>query len=169
VIAPADAIAIGIGGNVGTEAELVERFGRARDAVAALGPVTSGALYRTAPIGPDQPAFLNSAIVVVAAETSPDRLIAQLLDIERSLGRVREREQRWGPRPIDLDVLVWGTRTIAAPALTVPHPRLAGRRFALAPLADVLGPQFAIVGVGTIAELLARVADQVVERVAEVW
>ncbi len=165
----AEPIAIGIGGNVGTEAELVERFVRAREALRDLGPVTSGALYRTAPIGPDQPAFLNTAVLLRAPQIDPDRLIARLLDLERSLGRVREREQRWGPRTIDLDVLVWGTRTIASPGLTVPHPRLAQRRFALAPLADVVGPAFEIVGLGALFDVLAGVADQPVERIAATW
>jgi len=156
-------VVIGLGGNLGSDDEIVERFRRAREALAALGPVRSAALYRTAPVGhPEQPAFLNSAVSVRAADLQPAELIATVLELERLLGRDRARETRWGPRPIDLDVLVWGARTHRTPELEVPHPRLAARRFALAPLAD-LYPELVIPGHGPVAALLARVTDQPLE------
>ena len=166
--AAAAPVVIGLGGNVGTDAEIVARFGHARAALEALAAVRSARLYRSAPMGPAQPAFLNTAVgVAVAAE--PGELIATLLEIERLLGREREREARWGPRPIDLDVLVWGARVVRTPELEVPHPRLAERRFALAPLIDLVGEDFIVPGLGTAGALARRVADQRCEELAERW
>jgi 2-amino-4-hydroxy-6-hydroxymethyldihydropteridine diphosphokinase len=161
-------IVVGLGGNVGGEAELIERFAAAREAIAALGDVRSARLYRSAPIGPAQAAFLNTAVGLVA-DVLPDALIVTLLELERLLGRDRRGEARWGPRRIDLDVLVWDDRTIATPALEVPHPRLAERRFALAPLVDLVGEAYAVPGHGAAGALLARVRDQACEAIAERW
>lgn len=162
-------IVIGLGGNVGSFDELVARFVLAREALSALGPVRSAPLYRTAPIGPQQPAFLNSAVRLQLPDLQPAELIATVLEIERLLGRDRTRETRWGPRPIDLDVLVWGDRTIRTPELEVPHPRLGERRFALEPLVALLGPAAIVPGLGPLAPLLRRVADQQLEQLADSW
>jgi 2-amino-4-hydroxy-6-hydroxymethyldihydropteridine diphosphokinase len=160
-------IAIGFGGNVG---DVRATFERAREAIAQLGEVRSAALYRTAPIGPEQPAFLNTAVRVHADNsTLPRELAATLQELERLLGRDRARELRWGPRPIDLDVLLWDARVIRTPELEVPHPRLVERRFAIEPLIDLFGEAHEVPGAGTIGALAARVADQLVERVAERW
>ena len=154
-------IIIGLGGNVGGEAAVLERFRRAREALFA---VRSAPLYRSAPIGlAVQPPYLNTAIECEIAE------IAMLLEIERLIGRDRASEVRWGPRPIDLDVLVWDQRVIATPELEVPHPRLAERKFALAPLAALVGEAFVVPGKGTVGELLARVRDQDVSEIAASW
>src|SRR5690606_40606015 len=126
-------------------------------------------LYRTAPIGPAQPAYLNSAVRLRAAELTPAELIATVLELERLLGRDRRGEARWGPRPIDLDVLVWGGRVVRTPELEVPHPRLPDRRFALAPLVALLGPSFEVPGAGAAGALLARVRDQDLVELAPTW
>ena len=162
-------VVIGLGGNVGGEPAVVERFARARAAIAELGAVGSARLYRSAPIGPDQPWFLNTAVRVAVADAQPGELIATLLEIERLLGRRRETEARWGPRPIDLDVLVWGARIIRAPQLEVPHPRLAERRFALLPLIDLVGEDFVVPGAGPAGALARRVADQRCDEIAATW
>ena len=164
-----DPVVIGLGGNVGTEAEIVQRFGDARAALEALGAVRSARLYRSAPLGPAQPAFLNTAVRIALDGAQPDELIATLLELERLLGRRREVEARWGPRTIDLDVLVWGARVIRTPALEVPHPRLIERRFALAPLVDLLGDDFVIPGAGPAGAALRRVADQACQDLAATW
>jgi len=161
-------IVIGIGGNIGTQAEIVERFCAAREALAALGDVVSAPLYRTAPVGPTQAAFLNTAVRARLPDVLPRELIATLLEIERLLGRDRASEERWGPRRIDLDVLVWGTRVIRDEGLEVPHPRMHERRFALAPLADLL-PDAVIPGHGPVAALLERVRDQPIEHLSSTW
>jgi 2-amino-4-hydroxy-6-hydroxymethyldihydropteridine diphosphokinase len=162
-------LVIGLGGNVGTEAEIVERFDRARSALGALGAVRSAPLYRSAPVGPPQPAFLNTGVVIAIAGAQPAELIATILELERLLGRTRLAEARWGPRRIDLDVLVWGARRVHTPELSVPHPRLAERKFALAPLVALLGEAFVVPGVGAAGALLARVAAQGCEEIAAAW
>jgi len=164
-------IVIGIGGNVGTDAELVARFARAREAISQLGDVRSAPLYRTAPIAGSpglQPPYLNTALALAMEGAQPGELIASLLEIERLLGRTREHEARWGSRRIDLDVLVWGQRTIVTPELRVPHPELIHRRFALEPLVALLG-DFEIPNVGRAGEALARVREQQVEQIADRW
>nr|MBA3542127.1 2-amino-4-hydroxy-6-hydroxymethyldihydropteridine diphosphokinase [Deltaproteobacteria bacterium] len=98
-------------------------------------------------------------------------LIQTVLEIERLLGRERSAETRWGPRAIDLDVLLWGDRTIrhaGPPALEVPHPRLAERRFALLPLIDLYGDDRVVPGRrDTLGALAVRVAAQSVERLGD--
>ena len=143
---------VGIGANLGPREETLRRavdlLGRA-DGVEVVGV---SELRETDPVGViDQPLFLNGA---VAIETMlPARaLLDLLLKIERSLGRVRG--ERWGPRIVDLDLLVYENGVVDEPGLHVPHPRLHERRFALEPLAD-LNPELEIPGRGTVSALLA--------------
>jgi 2-amino-4-hydroxy-6-hydroxymethyldihydropteridine diphosphokinase len=167
---PDGALAIGFGGNVGDESAIVERFRRAREALAQLGDVRSAALYRTAPIGPAQPAFLNTAVRVRWGDATPNEVISTVLEIERLLGRDRRIEARWGPRTIDLDVLVWGTRVIRTPELEVPHPRLHERRFALRPLVDLFGEDAVVPGTSdSLGVLEKRVITQGLEPVQSAW
>ena len=162
-------IVLGLGGNLGGEAAVIERFRRAREAFEQLGQTRAAPLYRTAPIGPVQEPFLNSALRVRLPDVLPAELIATTLEIERLLGRDRRGEARNGPRAIDLDVLVWDDRVIRTRELEVPHPRLAERRFALEPLVALVGETFEIPGFGAAGELLARVRDQACELVSERW
>jgi 2-amino-4-hydroxy-6-hydroxymethyldihydropteridine diphosphokinase len=162
-------IVIGFGGNVGSELAITGRFQRVRDALSELGTVRCAALYRSAPIGPEQAAFLNTAVKLDAADMQPAELLAIVLELEGLLGRDRARETRWGPRTIDLDVLVWDARVIRTPELDVPHPRLHERRFALQPLVDVVGEDFEIPNVGRAGDALARVREQEIEFIAERW
>jgi 2-amino-4-hydroxy-6-hydroxymethyldihydropteridine diphosphokinase len=160
-----DALVIGLGGNVG---DVRATFQRAREALAQLGDVKSAGLYRSAPIGPPQPEFLNSAVRVRYSDGTAGEVIATVLELERLLGRDRRGEARNGPRTIDLDVLVWGTRVIRTPELEVPHPRLVERRFALLPLVDLFG-ESELLGGTTLGALLQRVSGQSVELVASTW
>jgi len=106
----------------------------------------------TEPVGiVDQPLFLNGA-VALNTSLSPRGLLDRLLEIERELGRVRD--VRWGPRVVDLDLLVYGDRQIDEPGLRVPHPRLHERRFALEPLAE-LDPELDVPGLGRVENALA--------------
>jgi 2-amino-4-hydroxy-6-hydroxymethyldihydropteridine diphosphokinase len=165
-----DSLVIGLGGNVGDEPAIVERFVRAREAFAEIGDVKSAALYRTAPIGPVQTAFLNTAIRVRWPDAIATEVMSTVLEIERLLGRDRRGEARWGPRKIDLDVLVWGTRIVHTPELEVPHPRLAERRFALQPLIDLVGDDTVLPGTNdTLAALERRVTGQSLEQLQSVW
>jgi 2-amino-4-hydroxy-6-hydroxymethyldihydropteridine diphosphokinase len=158
-------VVIGLGGNVG---DVAATFVRAREAIAQLGGVTSAPLYRTAAIGPAQPPYLNSALRVRWQPASASELIATVLEIERLLGRDRRGEKRWGPRPIDLDVLLWGERSVRTPELEVPHPRLRERRFALRPVIDLVGEDFSLAG-ATLGALEQRVLDQPLEEVSATW
>jgi 2-amino-4-hydroxy-6-hydroxymethyldihydropteridine diphosphokinase len=165
----ADEVVIGLGGNLGGEPAILERFRRAREALVELGPVRSAPLYRTAALGPAQPDFLNTALAVRIPDARPGELIATVLELEQLLGRDRLGEPRDGPRAIDLDVLLWGERVIAEPGLSVPHPRLAVRRFALEPVIALCGEDVAIPNAGRAGSLHAAVRDQVVELIAERW
>ena len=139
---------------VGLGANLGEREATIRAAVASLPGVVAVSSFReTDPVGrTDQPKFLNG---VAALETglSARELLDVLLSVERELGR--ERRERWGPRTIDLDLLLYGGETVEEPGLTVPHPRLHERRFALEPLAE-LDPELFVPGHGWVKDLLAR-------------
>ena len=160
-------VVVGLGGNVG---DVRAAFVRAREALAQLGPVTSAPLYRTAPIGPAQPAYLNSAVRVRWPEATAPELIATVLEIEALLGRDRRSEERWGPRTIDLDVLVWGTRVVHEPGLEVPHPRLGERRFALVPLIALVGEDIVLPGGGESLRVLEqRVHAQPLEEISPRW
>ena len=139
---------VGLGSNLG------DREARIRAAIMALpGVVAVSVLRETDPVGvTEQPAFLNG-VVALETELSPRELLESLLAIERSLGR--ERRERWGPRTIDLDLLLYGGETVDEPGLTVPHARLHERRFVLEPLAD-LDPELVIPGHGRVRDLLAE-------------
>ena len=109
-------------------------------------------LRESEPVGAvDQPPFLNGA-VALETSLSARELLDLLLDVERELGRVRN--ERWGPRLVDLDLLLYGAETIDEPGLRVPHPRLHERRFALEPLAE-LDPDLVIPGRGRVSALVA--------------
>src|SRR5262249_28089865 len=111
-------------------------------------------LRETAPVGVvDQPRFLNG-VAAVDTSLSARHLLETLLRVERELGRVRGGV-RWGPRTVDLDLLVYGREIVDEPGLHVPHPRLHERGFALEPLAE-LDPELEIPGRGRVSELLAR-------------
>jgi 2-amino-4-hydroxy-6-hydroxymethyldihydropteridine diphosphokinase len=100
----------------------------------------------------DQPRFLNGA-AALETELSARALLETLLSVERRLGRVRDGT-RWGPRIVDLDLLLYGDDVVDEPGLRVPHPRLPERRFALEPLAE-LDPELVVPGAGGVSDLLA--------------
>lgn len=145
---------------VGLGANLGDREGTLRRAVEGLREadgvevLAASELHETDPVGViDQPRFLNGA-VALRTELAPRELLELLLEIERGLGRVRDGE-RWGPRTIDLDLLVYEDVVLDEPGLRVPHPRLHERRFALEPLAE-LDPALEIPGRGAVSDLLAE-------------
>jgi 2-amino-4-hydroxy-6-hydroxymethyldihydropteridine diphosphokinase len=140
---------VGLGSNLG------DREATIRRASELIGARRLSPIVETEPWGyADQPSFLNAAAEV---ETSlPARAFLELLlDVERRLGRERSGP-RWGPRTIDLDLLLFGDERISEPGLEVPHPRLHDRRFALEPLAALV-PARKIPGNGTVSEALAGI------------
>ncbi|MBT8198734.1 MAG: 2-amino-4-hydroxy-6-hydroxymethyldihydropteridine diphosphokinase [Acidimicrobiia bacterium] len=126
--------AIALGSNLGDRHghldAAVEALGRLGELMAVSAPV------ETDPVGgpPGQGPYLN-AVAIVATDLEPSALLRECLAIEASRGRVRE--ERWGPRTLDLDILLFGDRRVSKPGLTIPHPHMAERPFVLEPLAEV--------------------------------
>jgi len=143
---------VGVGANLGDRRATLERAVELLRSVPGLEVLDVSPLRETDPVGfEDQPQFLNGAVAVATA-LSARELLDVLLEIERNLGRTREGP-RFGPRTIDLDLLVYGDVELDEPGLTLPHPRLHERRFALEPLAD-LAPGLVVPGRGAVEELL---------------
>jgi 2-amino-4-hydroxy-6-hydroxymethyldihydropteridine diphosphokinase len=118
--------------------------------------------YRTPPWGvTDQAPFVNRALVVNTT-LSPQALLARALEVERVLGRDRANEQRWGPRPVDIDLIAYDDMRLDEPGLTLPHPRLFERAFVLVPLAEI-APDRTIAGI-RIRDALARLDAREIER-----
>lgn len=156
--------AIALGSNQG------DRAGHLRGAIDGMGGLGSvvavSGLYETEPIGgPDQGPFLN-AVAVLDTPLPPAELLERLQAIEDDRGR--EREMRWGPRTLDLDIVAVDGGPVDQPGLQIPHPRAAERRFVLQPLVDVW-PEADIGGRVTAAEALGPVADQEVDLLAPRW
>jgi 2-amino-4-hydroxy-6-hydroxymethyldihydropteridine diphosphokinase len=128
---------IGLGSNLGDrEATLREALRRLGE-LDGIAVVAVSSFSETDPVGKvDQPRFVNAAAEL---ETSlqPHDLLDRLLEVERALGRDRAQEERWGPRTVDLDLLLYGDETVEEPGLEVPHPRLAQRAFVLEPLLEL--------------------------------
>jgi 2-amino-4-hydroxy-6-hydroxymethyldihydropteridine diphosphokinase len=143
---------VGVGANLGNREETIARALELLGWRDGVEVVAVSRLRETDPVGfTDQPRFVNGA-VAVETDLEPRQLLDTLLAVERELGRTREGP-RFGPRTIDLDLLVFGDHELTEPGLTVPHPRLAERLFALEPLAD-LDPDLLIPGRGRVSDLL---------------
>jgi 2-amino-4-hydroxy-6-hydroxymethyldihydropteridine diphosphokinase len=152
IAAVANTAFVGIGSNLGDREENLRRAVELLSAEDGIDVTAVSAIRETDPMGPvEQGPFLNGAIRI-ETDLAPRQLLERLLGIEQSLGRVRA--ERWGPRTIDLDLLLYDDLYVDEPGLTVPHPRLHERRFALEPLAD-LAPSLEIPGRGAISTLLA--------------
>lgn len=145
---------IGIGANLGeTETTLVRALDLLHDAV-DVDVVARSTLIETEPVGYlEQPRFLNGA-ARIETELMPRELLDVLMEIERALGRVRGGP-RFGPRTIDLDLLLYGDEVVNEPGLTVPHPQLHVRRFVLEPLVE-LDPELVVPGRGRVIDLLSK-------------
>jgi 2-amino-4-hydroxy-6-hydroxymethyldihydropteridine diphosphokinase len=145
---------VGLGANLEDPRAQIEQALELLAAEDGVELVAVSSLRETDPVGyEDQPRFLNGAVELRSSLTAPE-LLERLLAIERRLGRVRGEGPRFGPRTIDLDLLLYGDERIVAPGLEIPHPRLHERRFALEPLAE-LDPELEIPGRGPVQALLA--------------
>ncbi|MEM9938596.1 MAG: 2-amino-4-hydroxy-6-hydroxymethyldihydropteridine diphosphokinase [Pseudomonadota bacterium] len=144
--------AIGLGSNLGDRRLNLETALRELQKTGGIDLTSISSIYETAPWGEtDQPAFLN-ACALLETELTPQLLLERCLAIEAGMGRIRAR--RWGPRLIDLDVLLHGVSNVKTSTLTLPHPEIQNRAFVLAPLAE-LAPDFILAG-STIVEHLAH-------------
>jgi 2-amino-4-hydroxy-6-hydroxymethyldihydropteridine diphosphokinase len=120
--------------------------------------------YRTPPWGiADQPPFTN-AVIAVSTTLAPHQLLSRAQACERALGRDRAQEQRWGPRPIDLDILAYDDLVLNDPTLTLPHSHLFERAFVLVPLAEI-APDRVIAGI-RVSDALQRVDTSRIEKLA---
>jgi 2-amino-4-hydroxy-6-hydroxymethyldihydropteridine diphosphokinase len=143
---------VGLGANLGPREVTLLRAVDLLAEAEGVDVVAVSQLRETDPVGiVDQPMFLNGAVALETSLSARD-LLALLLAVERELGRVRA--ERWGPRTVDLDLLVYGDDVVDEPGLRVPHPRVRERRFALEPLAE-LDPDLAIPGLGRVSDALA--------------
>jgi 2-amino-4-hydroxy-6-hydroxymethyldihydropteridine diphosphokinase len=143
---------IGLGANLGPREETLRRALELLGRSPGVDVLAVSELRKTEPVGViEQPHFLNGA-AALETSLSARELLDLLLEVERTLGRARD--ERWGPRLIDLDLLLYGAETIDEPGLDVPHPRLHERRFALEPLAE-LDPELVIPGRGRVSALLS--------------
>ena len=145
---------VGLGANLEDPRAQIARALALLAAEDGIELVAVSSLRETNPVGfEDQPRFLNGA-AELHTSLSARALLERLLAIERHLGRVRGDGQRFGPRTIDLDLLLYGDEQIDEPGLQIPHPRLHERRFALEPLAE-LDPALELPGRGPVQALLA--------------
>jgi 2-amino-4-hydroxy-6-hydroxymethyldihydropteridine diphosphokinase len=154
--------AIGLGANLGDARASVRGALGMLDLLPSTRLLRTSRLYRTAAWGQTgQPDFINAAVLL---ETTLDAraLLDRLLAIERDFGRIRTSEDRWGPRTLDLDLLLFGDSVIDEPGLQVPHPHLHERAFALLPLAEI-APELTIPGLATVGELARVMASDGIE------
>jgi 2-amino-4-hydroxy-6-hydroxymethyldihydropteridine diphosphokinase len=146
---------LALGGNVGRVRETFDRAIAMLCDGGGLRLKARSSDYVTPPWGvEDQPAFVNLCIAV-ETELTPPALLARVQAVEHALGRERERERRWGPRPIDIDILAYDDVTLDGAELTLPHPRLFERAFVLVPLAEI-APERVIAG-RRVRDALAKV------------
>jgi 2-amino-4-hydroxy-6-hydroxymethyldihydropteridine diphosphokinase len=155
---------VGLGGNVGDVAEAFASAAARIDDLPRTQLLRVSRRYRTPAWGmAAQPDFLN-AVAMLETRLPARELLDALLAIERAHGRERATESRWGPRTLDLDLLLYGGATIDEPGLRVPHPHLPERGFALRPLLDI-APGVSIPGHGFARDLPAAMAGDGIEAV----
>ncbi|WP_264320700.1 2-amino-4-hydroxy-6-hydroxymethyldihydropteridine diphosphokinase [Zarconia navalis] len=126
--------AIALGSNLGDSRATLESALQTLDGTPNITVIKRSSWYKTAPVGPSQPDYLNGC-ALVKVQLNPQELLTTLLDIEDKFNRVRQ--ERWGPRTLDLDVLLFSDLILETPNLQIPHPRMTQRAFVLVPLAEI--------------------------------
>jgi 2-amino-4-hydroxy-6-hydroxymethyldihydropteridine diphosphokinase len=153
----ANSVFISLGGNLGNTREIFKNV--YAEIEKKVGPITKkSSIYRTAAWGPiTQPDFLNQ-VLLLSTEIMPENVMSILLEIEKSLGRIRE--ERWGPRVIDLDILFIDDQIQSTELLQLPHPEIANRKFVLIPLNEIAAEIKHPISQKTMADLLAETEDE---------
>jgi 2-amino-4-hydroxy-6-hydroxymethyldihydropteridine diphosphokinase len=158
---------IGLGANLGHSFHTLCRAAEALENLESSTAAGRSGIYRSAPIGPaGQPDYLN-AVLALDTQLPPLLLLDQLQAIEHAEGR--QRGERWGPRTLDLDLLLYEGCELNSERLTVPHPRLYERNFVLQPLADLLAPDWQFADGTSLQERLNQCPDNPLERMALPW
>lgn len=153
---------VALGGNLGDVRDTLDRAVAAFCDGKDVRLLARSSDYRTPPWGvEDQPPFVNLAIAVETGLT-PHALLARAQAVERALGRERVNERRWGPRPIDMDLIAYDDLALDTPDLILPHPRLFERAFVLVPLAEIASER--VIGGSKVRDALARVDAKGIER-----
>jgi len=156
---------IGLGSNLGDPLAQVRSGLQALAGLPHSRLLRSAGLYRSAPLGPSgQPDYINS-VAALETELPPLELLCELQRIEDAHGRVRA--ERWGPRTLDLDLLLYGELQLDTPELVIPHPEIARRSFVLRPLGELLAEDAQIPGQGALKTLLARCPGPFAVRASE--
>lgn len=148
------AYAVALGSNLGDSEQIIEEALVRLDQLDGMRLKVRSHLYKTAPVGPPQPDYIN-ACAVFCTVLSPEHVLQVLLTTEASFGRIRR--ERWGPRTLDLDLLFYGDQVVDTPKLTLPHPRMHERAFVLVPLAEIAAHWLHPVRLQTVKELLEQV------------
>lgn len=157
---------VGLGSNIGDGLAILRAALSALDELPSTRVLRASGLYRTAAWGvTGQPDFINS-VAMLETQRAPRELLADMLEIERRAGRNRlaDGSDRWGPRTLDLDLLLYGEQVVDEPGLHVPHPHLHERAFVLVPLAEI-APDARIPGRGTVREAMNGMASAELEGV----
>lgn len=143
--------AIALGSNIGDSRAILDRAIGILAEISGISLKAQSSWYKTAPVGPPQPDYINGCALLEVALT-PQELLAVILDVEKQFGRVRQ--ERWGPRTLDIDIILFDDIIMETPNLEIPHPRMRERAFVLVPLAEIAPDWIEPVSGEAIAQIL---------------
>ncbi|MGC9523987.1 MAG: 2-amino-4-hydroxy-6-hydroxymethyldihydropteridine diphosphokinase [Limnospira sp.] len=155
-------VAIALGSNLGDSRATVETALESLDRHPQISLKARSHWYRTAPVGPPQPDYINGCAILNVTLT-PEALLETLLTVERQFGRVRR--ERWGPRTLDLDLLLFDDLILKTPSLELPHPRMRERAFVLVPLAEIAPDWLDPIAGKAIGQLLETVDPSGIQKI----
>ena len=156
--------AIASGSNLGDSYAILQGAVDQMAQHAHIKVIRCSSIYQTPPVGPPQPDYLNASILI-ETDLAPEELLRTLLQIEANFGRVRR--ERWGPRLLDLDLLLFGDLVLTLPTLQIPHPRMHERAFVLVPLAEVASHWVDPISGKTVAQLVQNVTSKGIQKLPE--
>jgi 2-amino-4-hydroxy-6-hydroxymethyldihydropteridine diphosphokinase len=147
-------VAIALGSNIGESVTILKQALQTLEKHPKIAVKSCSSWYQTAPVGPPQPDYFNGC-ALLEVKISPQELLRTLLEVEKKFGRARR--EKWGPRTLDLDLLIYDSLILDGPTLQIPHPRMRYRAFVLIPLAEIAPSWIEPVTGQTIAEMAANV------------
>ena len=163
---PSETVYVGLGSNLGDSITLVEEATRALGQIRDSRLIARSSLYRSAALGDiPQDDYIN-AVAHLETTLEPAGLLLELQSIEYAYYRRRDEESRWGPRTLDLDIILFGSRSVNDSHLVIPHPEFANRRFVLEPLLELEG-DFYIPGYGSLAWLVQNAPPMAMEKLEQ--